>query len=121
MPGFTADPESINGSANLFAEIAAYLYEGRIYPELATLCGVADCCHRDVGAKVEEIAVFADDQYSDLVLLLIALATKLRQTGQEYLSVDARAQEELDKVLAEGHYVVPSSGEKRDGYLQKRD
>lgn len=95
------------------------LYEGRIYPELGTLCGVSDCCPSEVGVKVEDIAIFADDQYGDLVLLLIALATKLKETEREYLSVDARAQAELDKVLAEGQYVVASSGEKRHGYLSE--
>ena len=91
MPGFTADPESINGSVNLLAEIAALLYEKRLHREIGMLCR-AQPCHSDVTTKVEEIATFADDQYCDLVLLLIALATKLKETRQDYLFVDKLAQ-----------------------------
>jgi hypothetical protein len=116
LSGFAADPESINGSVNLLAEIAALLYEGRLYRDLGTLCRVPHS-HHEVATAAKEIATFGDGEYCDLVLLLIALATKLKETGQEYLAVDARAQAELDRVLAEGRYVPPSSGEERHGYL----
>jgi hypothetical protein len=117
VPGFAADPKSINGSANVFAEIAALLYKGRLDRDIGTLCRVPNS-HSEVATKVEKIARFADDQYGDLVLLLIALATKLHATGQEYLSVDAGVRAELDRVLMEGQYVEPGGGT-RHGYIPR--
>jgi hypothetical protein len=118
IPGFEADTSSINGNANLLVEIAALLYKGRLDRDLGTLCRVPPA-HEEVAKEVDKIARFADDSYGDLVLLLFALATKLRQTGQTYLAVDAAVQAELNRVLAEGQYKAPVEGGPRHGHLSR--
>jgi hypothetical protein len=104
--GFSAHAESIDGSANLLIEIAGLLHAGRLDGDIATMARVPRS-HPEVSQKVQEFAKFADDQYQDLVLLLTALSTKLRQTGKEYVTVDAQNQADLDKILSSGHYVAP--------------
>ncbi|MGH3874404.1 MAG: hypothetical protein ACRDSR_23370 [Pseudonocardiaceae bacterium] len=105
--GFSAEPPSIDGSAHLLIEIAGLLHEGRLDGDIGTMARVPRA-HPDVGVKVEEFARFADDQYQDLVLLLIALSTKLRATGKAYVEVDVRVQGDLNKILELGRYVAPT-------------
>jgi hypothetical protein len=104
--GFSADTTSIDGSAHLLIEIAGLLHEGRLDGDLGTMAR-APRSHPDVGAAVETFARFADDQYQDLVLLLIALSTRLKAAGSAYVQVDGRIQGDLDKILTSGQYVAP--------------
>lgn len=104
--GFSAEPASIDGSAHLLLEIAGLLHEGWLDGDIGTMARVPRS-HPEVGAKVEEFARFADDQYQDLMLLLTALSTKLRATGNAYVQVDARVQGDLENILASGQYVAP--------------
>lgn len=107
--GFSVDPASIDGSAHQLIEIAALLYEGRLDRDVGTLCRVPNS-PEEIAKKAETIARFADDQYGDLVLLLIALSTKLSETSKSYLDVETKIQTDLDRLLAEGHYVAPKGG-----------
>jgi hypothetical protein len=104
--GFSAEAASIDGSAHLLVEIAGLLHEGRLDGDIGTMAR-APRSHPEVSAKVQEFAKFADDQYQDLVLLLIALSTKLQATGNAYTQVDGKVQGDLDKILASGRYVAP--------------
>jgi hypothetical protein len=104
--GFSAEAESIDGSAHLLIEIAGLLYDGRLDGDIGTMAR-APRSHADVGAKVVRFAKFADDQYQDLVLLLTALSTKLKATGTAYVQVDGNVQSDLDKILSAGDYVAP--------------
>ncbi|MGH3929296.1 MAG: hypothetical protein ACRDTF_04895 [Pseudonocardiaceae bacterium] len=106
MGGFSADAASIDGSAHLLVEIAGLLHEGRLDGDIGTMAR-APRSHPDVGAKVQEFAKFADDQYQDLVLLLTALSTKLKATGHDYVQVDHNTQQDLDQILGSGRYVAP--------------
>ncbi|MGH4008784.1 MAG: hypothetical protein ACRDTH_11625 [Pseudonocardiaceae bacterium] len=105
--GFSAEPASIDGSAHLLLEIAGLLHAGRLDGDIGTMARVPRS-HPEVGAKVEEFARFADDQYQDLMLLLTALSTKLRTTGNAYVQVDGSVQGDLDEILASGQYVAPT-------------
>jgi hypothetical protein len=105
-PGFVADVASIDGSASLLVEIAAVLHESRLDRDRGTLAR-APHAHREIGEKVDTLARFADDQYGDVVLLAVALSTKLKQTNEDYVAADRKAQDAFDRVLAEGRYVGP--------------
>jgi hypothetical protein len=105
-PGFVANVASIDGSASLLVEIAAVLHESRLDRDRGTLAR-APHVHREIGEKVDTLARFADDQYGDVVLLAVALSTKLKQTNEDYVAADQKAQDAFDRVLAEGHYVGP--------------
>jgi hypothetical protein len=64
--------------------------------------------HAEVGSAVVTFAQLADDRYRDLVLLLTALATRLKAVGENYLQVDAAIQHELDKIIGTAGYVPHS-------------
>lgn len=102
--GFSADAASIDGSAHLLVEIAGLLHAGRLDADIGTMARVPRS-HPEVGARVQEFARFAVDQYQDLVLLLTALATRLKATGSDYVRVDQRVQAELNKILLLGRFV----------------
>lgn len=104
--GYAGATDSIDGNAHLLIEIAGLLHAGRLDGDAATMAR-APRSHPDVGRKVDAFARFANDQYQDLTTLLMALATKLRTTGRNYVDVDDRTQAELDRVLADGQYVSP--------------
>lgn len=105
--GFFADAASIDGSSHLLIEIAGLLHEGRLDGDTATMAR-APRAHDEVGAAVVRFVEYAGDQYQDLVLLLTALATRLKAVGDSYLEVDASIQRELDKILDSGRYVAPA-------------
>src|SRR5262249_21814908 len=107
MNGFSADVVSIDGSAHLLIEIAGVLLEGRLDPDLGTMAR-APRAHHMVGTTVQNFAMFADDQYQDMVLLLTALSTKLKETAHDYVQVDKKVQADLDKILDSGQYVAPA-------------
>ncbi|GAA2794077.1 hypothetical protein GCM10010470_31220 [Saccharopolyspora taberi] len=96
----------MDGSSHLLAELAGLLKEGRLDSDNAT-AAKAPRAHRDVGVKVEEFSRFAHDQYQDLIALLGALATKLKATGQQLVSVDQGVADDLDRLLGQGQYVPP--------------
>lgn len=102
--GFSAHLPSLDGSAHLLVEMAAVLYAGRLDGDTATMAR-APRSHPEVGAAVERFARAADDQYRDLVLLLTALSTRLRETGKAYAQVDEQQQAALDAVLDTGQVV----------------
>ena len=102
---FRVEPASINGSSHLLAELAGLLEEGRLDGDNA-VAAKAPRSHPEVGKKVEEFAGFAHDQYQDLVALLGALATKLKASGQNLVSVDQNVSGALDRFLV-GTYVPP--------------
>ncbi|MEV6328560.1 hypothetical protein [Streptomyces sp. NPDC051909] len=105
--------DSINGNAHLLIEIAGLLYEGRPDGELATMAR-APRTHTDVAAQVERFGQFADDQFQDTVVLLAALATRLKTTGSAFVTVDdANAGRFLDDILRNGQYVAPEARWKR--------
>lgn len=104
--GFSARPESLDGSSHLLNELAGLLYAGRMDGENATQCRVPRA-HPQVAEAVEDFAQFAQDQYGDLVTLLSALSTKLQSTGHAYVQADGEAQRAMDDLLDNGRYVAP--------------
>jgi hypothetical protein len=87
-------------------EIAGLLQTGRLDQDLATLAR-SPRSHPDVAARVQEFAELAHDEHQDLVLLLAALATKLRTAAYDYLETDLASQTALDHLLATGQYLAP--------------
>jgi hypothetical protein len=104
--GFSANAESIDGSSHLLIEIAGVLYEGRMDGENATMCRVPRS-HPDVASNVETFARFAQDQFNDTVVLLAALAGKLRSANGAYAQYDDEVGGQLFSVLVSGQYVDP--------------
>ncbi|MEV7283708.1 hypothetical protein AB0O01_03925 [Streptomyces sp. NPDC093252] len=101
--GFAANAESIDGSSHLLLEIAGVLYEGRMDGENATM-GRTPRSHPEVAANVEIFARYAKDQYTDAVVLLAALAGKLRSANSTYAEYDELVRRKLDSVLTDGLY-----------------
>lgn len=104
--GYSAYTPSLDGSAHLLIEMAGLLYAGRLDGDTATMAR-APRSHPDVAAAVERFAKFADDQYRDVVLLLTALSTRIKATGDAYVQVDAAQQAAFDAVLNTGQLVPP--------------
>lgn len=101
--------DSIDGSSHLLIEIAGVLYEGRMDGENATM-GRAPRSHPDVADAVDAFARHAKDQYTDAVVLLAALSSKLTSANNTYADYDDGARRELDAVLVCGQYVAPRGG-----------
>lgn len=110
--GYGADPESIDGSSNLLVEMAGLLQEGRLDKDIGTLARVPHS-HRDVANAVDHFARFATDQHQDLVLLLTAISTALKATGNNYTQVDEETRTDFQSLLDSSKYVAPK-GELRD-------
>ncbi|ROP48036.1 hypothetical protein [Streptomyces sp. PanSC9] len=104
--GFAAKASSIDGSSHLLLEIAGVLYEGRMDGENATMCR-APRAHPDVASNAETFARFTQDQYNDAVVLLAALAGKLKSTNNTYAEYDDGVRGKLNSVLVSGHYTEP--------------
>ena len=106
--GFSEDHPSINGTANAFVELAGLLHSGRVDLDTGTLSRVRHA-HPDVAAAVADFASKIDDRGEDAVLLLSALATRLRDTAQGYAHADATSQSAFDTLLSHGTF-APGAG-----------
>ncbi|MET7486008.1 hypothetical protein [Streptomyces sp. NPDC005538] len=106
--GFSANAGSIDGSSHLLIEIAGVLYEGRMDGENATMARVPRS-HPDVAANVETFARYAQDQYTDAVVLLAALSGKLKSANNTYTQYDGAVREQLNSVLVSGRYTEPGN------------
>ncbi|MEV0373001.1 hypothetical protein AB0I10_24780 [Streptomyces sp. NPDC050636] len=104
--GYGANTASIDGSANLLVEIAGLLQEGRLDKDLGTLARVPHS-HHEVGTEVDHFARFAADQHQDLVLLLTALSTALKTTGNNYTAVDERTRDDFRAFLDSARCEAP--------------
>lgn len=105
-PGFSSNIPSINHNAHVLVELAGYLEAGRPDTELATQAK-APRSHHEIGDLVEKFTSFAFDQYQDAVALLGILATKLKDTGQQHVEVDAANQQLMDSFLLTTTLVPP--------------
>ncbi|WP_083960211.1 hypothetical protein [Streptoalloteichus hindustanus] len=90
----------------MLVKIAGYLEAARPDVELATRAR-APRAPLDVGGQAERFTAFAFDQFQDAVVLLGALATKLRETGREHAVVDEKVQQNMDSFLLETTLVPP--------------
>ncbi|MEU1460208.1 hypothetical protein ABZ467_05880 [Streptomyces sp. NPDC005727] len=105
--GFSVSADSIDGSSHELLEIAGVLYEGRMDGENATTCR-APRAHPELAASVETFARYAKEQYADAVILLAALAGKLKSAGGAYANYDEAVRGELNSVLTAGCYTAPA-------------
>lgn len=106
--GFSVNAGSIDGSSHLLIEIAGVLYEGRMDGENATMARVPRS-HPDVASNVETFARFAQDQYTDAVVLLAALSGKLKSANNAYTQYDGDVRGQLNSVLVAGRYTEPGN------------
>ncbi|MFJ3418355.1 hypothetical protein ACIPN8_18595 [Streptomyces sp. NPDC086082] len=104
--GFSVNAGSVDGSSHLLIEIAGVLYEGRMDGENATMARVPRS-HPDVASNVEAFARFAQDQYTDAVVLLAALSGKLTSANNAYTQYDGDVRGQLNSVLVSGRYTEP--------------
>ena len=102
--GFSVSADSIDGSSHLLLEIAGVLYEGRMDGENAAMCR-APRSHPDVASSVDTFARYAQDQYTDAVVLLAALSSKLKSANNAYADYDDVVRGKLNSVLVSGRYV----------------
>jgi hypothetical protein len=107
-PGFEVDLESLNNNANLLVELAGALGAGRPDYELSRR-GCAPASPEDVSTEVRAFADFATDQYQDLVALLVALSTKLRDAGRAYGATDDSNADAVSQFLHQSRYVPPGA------------
>jgi len=91
-------PASLDGSANILLELAGLLQAGRPEPLFASWVA-APAAHEEVASKTKDFAGFAQDQYQDVVALLTALSTKLKVASDQYVRVDAAAQQKMNSFL----------------------
>ncbi|GAA0666337.1 hypothetical protein GCM10009535_52640 [Streptomyces thermocarboxydovorans] len=61
--------------------------------------------HPDVASNVETFARYAKDQYTDAVVLLAALSSKLRSANNTYAQYDDAVRRKLNSVLVSGRYI----------------
>ncbi|MFJ8056499.1 hypothetical protein [Streptomyces sp. NPDC096142] len=108
VDGFSVDADSVDGSSHLLIEIAGVLYEGRMDGENATMARVPRA-HPDVASNVETFARFAQDQYTDAVVLLAALSGKLTSANNAYTQYDGDVRGQLNSVLVSGRYTEPGN------------
>lgn len=101
-----ASPESINHNANLLVELAGALGAGRPDHELSRK-GCAPASPDDLSAEITKFADFASDQYQDVVAILSALSTKLKNTAAGYQETDQETAARLDTFLRGSTYVPP--------------
>lgn len=59
---------------------------------------------------VDHFARFATDQHQDLVLLLTAMSTALKATGNNYTQVDEETRTDFQSLLDSSKYVAPKGG-----------
>ncbi len=108
--GFRSRPASLNGNAHILNELAGYLRAGRLDGELGTQAR-APRAPREIGDEVVRITRFAADQCADVVALLSALATKVREVANAHVAFDdAKAVQyraASDLLLKEGTMVMP--------------
>lgn len=107
--GYSAVPESIDGSAHLLLEIAGLLEQGSLDGDIGTMARVPRS-HDDVSTAVLDFARFADDQGQDLAALLTALSTLLKSTGNNYTSVERSTAAALKDFIDGSTYVAPKGG-----------
>ena len=91
-------PASLDGSANILLELAGLLQAGRPEPHFASWVA-APAAHEEVANRTKDFAGFAQDQYQDVVALLTALSTKLKVASDQYVRVDAAAQQKMNSFL----------------------
>ncbi|MEU6772311.1 hypothetical protein [Streptomyces sp. NPDC046759] len=104
--GYAVNASSMDGSSHALLEIAGVLYEGRMDGENATMCRVPRS-HPDVAAHVDTFARYAQDQYTDAVVLLAALSAELKSANNTYTQYDEGVRARLNSVLVSGRYTEP--------------
>jgi len=98
--------QSLDGSANLLVELAGALGAGRPDYELCHRA-CAPASPRDVSAEVGRFADSGADQYQDLVALLAALSTKLRDSHNTY-AMAADLDATVTRFLQDSTYIAPA-------------
>lgn len=108
-PKFQANLVSINRNANILIELAGALGAGRPDSDLSRK-GCMEALSADVTREIRTFADFAADQYQDVVALLSALSTKLRETGAAYEQADQASADRIARIasyLDGSRYVAP--------------
>ncbi|GAA0743400.1 hypothetical protein Drose_15295 [Dactylosporangium roseum] len=97
---------SINGNANVLVELAGALGAGRPDFDLSRK-GCMEALSEEVTRAIRSFADFSADQYQDIVALLAALSTKLRNAGESYAQADQAGAGEIARYLLGSTYVAP--------------
>jgi hypothetical protein len=106
MGELLVNPDSLNHNANILVELAGLLGAGRPDHELSRR-GSAPASPDDLSAELRSFAHFAADQYQDLVAVLAALSTKLKNAADAYTATDQASAQRIDTFLAGSRYVPP--------------
>lgn len=108
MSGFHMDHDSMRMNSNQLLDLSGLLEEGKLDGNLTTLTR-APRAPAPIGDQVEKFALFANDQYQDLIALLGSLATKLKAASDEHITVDAQVANELNQLLSDSVYLPPKN------------
>jgi hypothetical protein len=106
VSGFMAHLPSFHDSEHVLLRTAGSLYQGCLDRNTGTYAR-SPYAPDEVATEVDRFARFADDQYRDLVMLVAAVAIRLKETGERYVVADQAAEEALDRVLTRGVHVAP--------------
>jgi hypothetical protein len=106
QPDYQVKPDSLNNNANLLVELAGVLGAGLPDQELARR-GCAPASPDELSKEIKAFADFATDQYQDLVAILSALSTKLRNAAGNYAGADQANAQRIDRYLHGSQYVPP--------------
>jgi len=105
-PKIEANLASIDGNANILVELAGALGAGRPDHDLSRK-GCQEAVPAEVTRVIRAFADFSTDQYNDIVALLSALSTKLRNSGQALQQTDQASADRISKYLTDSTYVAP--------------
>jgi hypothetical protein len=105
-PRLNANLPSIDGNANILVELAGALGAGRPDFDLSRK-GCMGAMPDEANRAIRSFADFAADQYQDVVALLAALSTKLRNAGDGYAQADQASAGDIARYLLGSTYVAP--------------
>jgi hypothetical protein len=101
--GLQANPASLTGAAATLHDLARQLEAGQFDLFLLDWAG-APASHPDMARAMRTFGEFAHDQYSDVVALLAALATRVKAAADNYQHTDEAAAADMTRFLTESTY-----------------
>ncbi|HWS32049.1 MAG TPA: hypothetical protein VN408_04820 [Actinoplanes sp.] len=101
-----ANLPSINDNANVLVELAGALGAARPDADLSRT-GCQEALDDEINQAIRSFADFSYDQYQDVVALLAALSTKLKNTSAGYQQTDEASAALLDDYLTGSVYMAP--------------
>ena len=101
--GVQASPTSLTGAAATLHDLAHDLQAGQLDLFLLDWAD-APASHPAVAGAMRSFGQFAHDQYQDVVALLAALSTRVRDAAADYQHTDDAAARDMTRFLTESTF-----------------